>query len=167
MRFGALEQLCASRADLIVNMDTYQDAPFNASAFDAAVGWYTAHGCPPERTAVGLLVGEATDAEAAAAVLAAARATGAKEIDLWANLWGQAAALDAWRAPLQGFLASEPAGCTDGVALPWLCVPVWGVAAAAGGACALLTAAAAALAVRRRRRAQRRREEALLPNEAD
>ena len=64
-------------------------------------------------------------------------------------------------------LGAEPAGCTDGVALPWLCVPVWGVAAAGGGACALLTAAAAALAVRRRRRAQRRREEALLPNEAD
>ena len=31
MRFYALEQLCASRADLIVNMDTYQDAPFNVS----------------------------------------------------------------------------------------------------------------------------------------
>ena len=119
INFYALAELCASRADLIVNMDTYQNSPFNQTDFEAAVEWYTSHGCPPERTGIGLLVGEATDSSAADAVLAAARATGSTEIDIWANLWSQPAALATWDAPLRTFLSASDEQHCSGFWMPW------------------------------------------------
>jgi len=119
VRFYALTELCASRAELIVNMDTYQNAPFNQTAFEEAVEWYTSHGCPPERTGIGLLTGEATDSSAAAAVLAAARAAGAMEIDIWANLWTQPEALATWDAPLRTFLSASSDEQCSGFWMPW------------------------------------------------
>ena len=103
--FFALEQICASRAATIVNMDTYQDAPFEPQAFHDAMHWYLEHGCAPEKMAIGLLTGEATDAAGAAEVLnAVGRYPGVVELDIWANIWAQPAALATWVAPLEGFL---------------------------------------------------------------
>jgi hypothetical protein len=106
----ALDQLCASRAARIVNMDTYQDAPFNESAFFLAIDWYIAHGCAPERTSIGLLVDEAHTPAHAAAVLSAVGRTGSvPAIDIWANLWQQPTQLAAWKRGLETFRGVAPA----------------------------------------------------------
>jgi hypothetical protein len=56
-------QVCASKADTIVNMDTYAAAPFNQSYFLDAMTWYTDRGCEADRLAVGLLTSESTTEE--------------------------------------------------------------------------------------------------------
>lgn len=52
--------LCATKADRIVNMDTYM-SPFDAAFFQDAMAWYHDAGCSAERVAVGLLASETTD----------------------------------------------------------------------------------------------------------
>ena len=102
----ALEPLCGTRAAAIINMDTYQQAPVNYSAFDGAVAWYEESACAG-RVAIGLLAGEVADEDDAARVVrAAAAAASAGEIDIWANLWG-ASTREAWAPALRAFLKRE------------------------------------------------------------
>ena len=52
--------LCATKADRIVNMDTYM-SPFDTAFFQDAMAWYYAAGCSAEQVAVGLLASETSD----------------------------------------------------------------------------------------------------------
>lgn len=102
-----LDALCRhSRVTTIVNMDTYQDAPFNRNAFLNAIDWYTSHGCPPSRTSIGLLATEASDAPNATEILSLilnlSSITGLEaptRLDFWNNLW-TAQSLEVWAEPL-------------------------------------------------------------------
>ena len=115
--------LCASRAAAIVNMDTYQNAPANLTAFRAALDWYSAQGCAPARLAVGLLADEAATVQEADAVIDAVMAAGVVEMDIWADLWQQSSRLEAWRPALQRFLDGAPPPATR-LAVPWACIAI-------------------------------------------
>lgn len=106
-----LDLLCShSRVARIVNMDTYQAAPWNRSAFLGAVRWYTSHGCDSRRTSIGLLVDEAETAASAADIVAAIESLPSSlgvvaptRLDFWANMWQQPAGLPVWASPLRRF----------------------------------------------------------------
>ena len=105
-----LPDLCRSRAAAIVNMDTYHNASrsrHNSTAFRAAVAFYAAAGCTGERQAVGLLAEGASTSEEAATVVEDVMHAGAREIDIWSNVWSNPTQMAIWSGALATFLAPD------------------------------------------------------------
>ena len=96
--------LCGSKADRIVNMDTYMNAPFNGSFFNAANDWYLSQGCSVEKLALGLLTGEAASDGDIAHLFDLIDQSGVTELDIWANVWTSDTLL-LWQDRLEAFLA--------------------------------------------------------------
>mmetsp|Transcript_44808 Transcript_44808/g.90514 ORF Transcript_44808/g.90514 Transcript_44808/m.90514 type:complete len:347 (-) Transcript_44808:454-1494(-) len=103
-----LDSLCSSGADVIVNMDTYMDAPFSPHLFVRAMNYYKGHECMlgkgTGRVAVGLLVGEASANETALLFDTIANYGGIDELDIWSNLWQSDEVLLRWSPHLKAFI---------------------------------------------------------------
>jgi len=105
--------LCRTRADRIVNMDTYMHAPFDETLFHGAMDWYLGAGCTPDRLAAGLLSSEAQSDDDAHRMFAAIEQSGVPEIDIWVNFWGNSTAVDLWRSGAVKFLDGGRSGSTS------------------------------------------------------